>query len=65
MDPITFLAILLIVIAIAHFLGIIRIVGGAARASIRIGRILAVSGPVTLILLIIAILLLLLTYGYI
>lgn len=65
MDLVTILAIVLIVIAIAHFFGIIRIVGGTARASIRFGRLLMVSGPITLILLIIGILLLLLTYGYI
>lgn len=65
MEPITILAIVLIIVAIAHFVGIIRIVGGTGKAVISIGRIIVISGPVTLILLGIGILLLLLTYGYI
>lgn len=65
MDLVLILGIVLILISIAHFVGVIRIVGGATKAAISVGRFLAISGPITLILLIIGILLLLLYYGYI
>ncbi len=65
MDIVMLLALLLIGLGLAYLLGLIKLVSAARKVTISIAKIFVITGPVGILILIIGIILLLITTGYI